>query len=1101
MNTQPNTELIDKLNNFVKRFYTNQLIKGGIYLFAVLSIFFILFSTAEHFTKFGVGIRTFLFWTYLGINSVIAIKYILIPLLHLFSIGKTLSHKQAAKIIGTHFSEVGDKLLNILELQDMSKADNALINASIHQKTKHLKPISFGGAIKYTDNRKYIKFALIPLAIILLFIISGKQYILTESSARILKHNSFFEPKAPFDYIVLNSALEVIQYEDYKLKIEVIGNEIPNEVNIKINGNSFRLKSNSNTTFEYLFKGVIKDISFQLLAGGYSSNHYTLKAFPQPKVVELNAFLNYPSYTKIKDENIKNNGDLIIPEGTIVRWDASLQNTKNISLIFAESQHTQSTENSFTYKKAFFKSTSYQIITQNEHQLSDTLSYYIKIIPDAFPTIKVTQNFDSTNVQFLFSGEIEDDYMLQKLTFNYRITSNDTNPLIRKKVAIKQLSKELFFFTFKIEELQLNTGEEIEYYFQVWDNDGVNGSKSTKSTRFSYKEATKEELTAKKDAENEKTKSGLNKSIALANEIKKDIDELNKSILEKKKITWEEKQKAKEILKKQKQLEQQIKDTQQKNSENLKNKEKLNSSILEKQKQLEQLMNKVLDEETKKLLQEMEELMDKADKEKLKDLLDKLNEENTDLEKELDRELELFKQLEFEQKVEETLEKIEELKQEQEALKQETEKGKSEKEELAKKQEELSKKMADLKKDLQDLRKKNMGLEDKNKMPNTKANEEEIKQKMQESKDALESGKKKKAQKAQKEALEKLEQLEQQLQGMKKSSGEDKPIEDMETLRKILENLITLSFDQEYLMQHANKTPRNSPEFISIVRQQNKLADDSQIIEDSLYALSKRVVQIQATINREIAAINSNMTKATKELEERQVEKAAERQQFVMTSTNNLALLLSEILEQMQKQLDMPPSKCNKPKNCNKPNPNCKKPSMSELKKAQKKLNKKMKKGKNGKKGKGKKKGEKQSKELMQLAKQQEQIRKQLMELRDEQGKNGEKGKLDKILEDMEENETDIINNRITQETIERQEQILTRLLETEQAEREQDQDDKRKSTEWNFTPNNTTKQFLEYQKKKQEQEELLKTTPIQLTPYYKKKVNSYFNTLIKDEK
>jgi hypothetical protein len=321
----------------------------------------------------------------------------------------------------------------------------------------------------------------------------------------------------------------------------------------------------------------------------------------------------------------------------------------------------------------------------------------------------------------------------------------------------------------------------------------------------------------------------------------------------------------------------------------------------------------------------------------------------------------------------------------------------------------------------------------------------------------------------------------------------------METLRKILENLVTLSFDQEKLMQHAKSTPRNSAEFIKIVQRQNKLADNSQIIEDSLLALSKRVVQIQATINREITAINKNMNKATKELEGRQIEKAAERQQFVMTSTNNLALLLSEILEQMQKDLEMPPSNCNKPKNCNKPNPNCKKPSMSQLKEAQKKLNKEMKKGKSGKKG--KKKGEKNAKKLMQLAKKQEAIRKQLMELRDEQGKNGEKGKLDKILEDMQENETDIINNRITQETIARQEEILTRLLEAEKAEREQDEDDKRKSTEWNFIPDNTTEQYLEYKKQKQQQEELLKTTPVQLKPYYKKKVNTYFNTLIKENK
>ena len=634
MNTEPKIELFEKLNKFVKRFYTNQLIKGGIYSLAVLTIFFILFSTIEHFTQFGVGSRTFLFWTYLTVNTLIAIKYILIPLLHLLSFGKILSHKQAAKIIGTHFTEVGDKLLNILELQDMSASENALINASIQQKINDIKPITFGNAINYSDNKKYTKWILIPLAIILLFIISGKQYILTESSARILKHNTFFEPKAPFQYLILNPKLEVIQFEDYKLAIEIIGNEIPNEVFIQSNGNSFRFKRNSNTTFEYLFKGVNNDIQFQFLAGGYKSENYTLKALPQPKVVDFSLQLKYPNYTKTKNETIKNNGDIIIPEGTSVQWQVKLQNTEHVYFVFSESKHNQSTKNTFTYKKSFFTSTPYQIITQNKHQLSDTLSYYIKVIPDAYPVIKVSQSYDSTNAQFLFSGEIEDDYLLKKFIFYYQNTSNDTSPLISQQLTIKQLSKELFFFTFNFNDLKLAAGDEIAYYFEVFDNDGVNGSKSTKSKRFSYKETTKEELILKKDAENEKTKSGLNKSISLANEIKKDIAELNKSILEKKKITWEDKQKAKEILKKQKQLEKQIKDTQQKNNDNLRNKEKLNSSILEKQKQLQELMNKVLDEETKKLLQEMEEMMEKADKEKLKDLLDKLDEENSDLEKE-----------------------------------------------------------------------------------------------------------------------------------------------------------------------------------------------------------------------------------------------------------------------------------------------------------------------------------------------------------------------------------------------------------------------------------------------------------------------------------
>ena len=143
--------------------------------------------------------------------------------------------------------------------------------------------------------------------------------------------------------------------------------------------------------------------------------------------------------------------------------------------------------------------------------------------------------------------------------------------------------------------------------------------------------------------------------------------------------------------------------------------------------------------------------------------------------------------------------------------------------------------------------------------------------------------------------------------------------------------------------------------------------------------------------------------------------------------------------------------------------------------------------------------GEKQSKELINLAKQQEEIRKQLLELRDEIGKNGEKGKIDKILDNMKENERDIINNRITQETINRQKEILTRLLKAENSDREQEKDNKRESIEWRMNSNDVSQEYLNYKQKKTAQEELLKTTPLQLTPFYKKKVASYFKNIIND--
>ncbi len=1096
MNQSNTNQLFEKLNEFIKKYYQNQLIKGTIYVASILVIFFLLFAIIEHFSSFDVGGRTFLFWSYILLNLIVFGKLIAIPMLHLFKIGKTLNYKDAAKIIGKHFPEIDDKLLNVLELAEISDKNNELITASIDQKKKELKPVSFKSAVSFSVNKKHLKWVLVPLVIIIIFIISGKDYILTESSARIIKHNTFFEKQAPFNYLVLNKNLNCKQFDNFLLKIKIKGNEIPRDIFIKYGQNTFKMNSLGNQEFDYNFSRIHTDIKLQFSAGGYISNPYHIRVLLQPKVINMETRISHPKYTNKKRELIKNNGDLIISQGGVVSWNIELENTQNCLFIIGDKLIKESTKKKLNIKKQIFKSTNYSIISSNNN-LIDTVTFFIKVINDEFPKINIVQSYDTTNNKNLFVGIIEDDYLLNKLEFNYTYSIDDSIIISEEEITIQRKSLEQFFHTADFEVLNVEPGKELNYYFKVWDNDGINGSKFTKSRLFTYKEPSTDDMIRKKDIKNEETKKGLNKSISLAKEIQKEIEALNKKILNKKEIGWEEKQKAKAILKKQKELEEQIIDTQKKNSENLKNKQKLNSSILEKQKQLEELMNKVLDDEMKKLLKEMEEMMDEANKEKLKDLLEKLDKENKDLEKELDRELELFKQLEFQQKVEEALDKITRLKEQQQDLKKETSEKKLDNNKLIKKQEVLNKKMEEVKKDLEDLREKNMNLEDKNELPKTQKLEQDIKQKMQDSKDALQKGMKKRSAKSQQSAIDEMEKLKQKLQSIKESSEEEKPEEDMQTLRKILENLIALSFDQEDLMSQVNNTPRNSSEFIKIVQNQDKLSDDSKIIEDSLFALSKRVVQIQAAINQEIASIKSNMQKATNELEARDVNRASKRQQFVMTSTNNLALLLSEILEQMQKQLETPPSQCNKPKNCNKPNPNCNKPSMSELKKAQKKLNGKMKKGEKSKRG--DEIGEKLSKKLMSYAKQQAQIRKQLMELRDEMGKNGEKGKIDKILEDMEKNETDIINNQITQETISRQENILTRLLKAENSYREQDKDDEREAAEWKYEQDNISKENLKYQKQQKAQEELLKTTPVQMTPFYKKKVNHYFNTIIND--
>ena len=96
---------------------------------------------------------------------------------------------------------------------------------------------------------------------------------------------------------------------------------------------------------------------------------------------------------------------------------------------------------------------------------------------------------------------------------------------------------------------------------------------------------------------------------------------------------------------------------------------------------------------------------------------------------------------------------------------------------------------------------------------------------------------------------------------------------------------------------------------------QGDLRNDASIIEDSLLTLSKRIPEISPTINREINVIQEKTNEAIDHFRERETFKGTSKQQYVMTAANNLAVLLGDILEQIQKNSsDMPSSQeCQKP--------------------------------------------------------------------------------------------------------------------------------------------------------------------------------------------
>ncbi|MCD4681943.1 MAG: hypothetical protein K8R86_01560, partial [Bacteroidales bacterium] len=76
--------LIQKLDVFIRKYYKNQLIKGGIYCLSLLIVFFLIANLLEYFGHFNTTTRTIIFYIYLALNAIVVFRFIFIPLFKLF---------------------------------------------------------------------------------------------------------------------------------------------------------------------------------------------------------------------------------------------------------------------------------------------------------------------------------------------------------------------------------------------------------------------------------------------------------------------------------------------------------------------------------------------------------------------------------------------------------------------------------------------------------------------------------------------------------------------------------------------------------------------------------------------------------------------------------------------------------------------------------------------------------------------------------------------------------------------------------------------------------------------------------------------------------
>ena len=871
-------------------------------------LFFLVILGVEYFLWLNSGWRLVLLLVFVLVELFLFYKYIVVSAFYLFRIRRGIDNKQASLIIGKHFPEVGDKLLNLLDLAQDSHRSELLI-ASIDQRSQKLRGIPFEQAVDFRENRGYVKYLVIPVIILGAIWFSGNLGSFLGSYDRVVHYNLAYEPPAPFSFDLLTGDLNILETKEFVLNVATIGKVKPEDVYITINGRQYLMLEDGGV-FSYSFVPPLVSTDFYFSANGVTSRVYRLNALKAPSIQNFRMELSFPQYLHRANEVLKGTGNATFPEGTTVKWQLQGKNTERVKWITKDTSVAfKNVGENFEFLKNVYSDVDYRITTSNRNVKDyERMDYKFTVIKDAYPSVKVIELRDSLSPNTVYyTGEASDDYgvaLVRLICFPVDSLDNKVSIPIGSYKGIL----ERFYYTFP-SGLKLDEDREYNYYFEVVDNDAIHGGKVVKSEVFNTKVLNDNELHQKNLEYQESVIGNLDKSLENLKKQGKSLNDINLEQKQKRSLGYRDQQQVKDFLRKQQQQENMMERFSKQLKDNL---EKGDTDS-----EMNRLLKERLERQEKEakrnaeLLKELEKVADKLKKDELTERLENLAKGQQSNERSLEQLLELTKRYYV-------TEKSSLLSRELKALsgKQEDAAKHSKEESSAKAQEELNGKFDNLSKELEDLGKDNEDLKKPFDFKVDPANVNAIKKDQEDALNELnQEGKQEPstnksrnerestASKKQKAAANKMSRMSDDLGALSSGGGGSNNAEDAKMLRQILDNILAFSFEQEDLYSKLLNFNESMNSNSALIRREQQLKELFGFVDDSLFALSLRRPELSDFVNNRISDVYYNIDKALGSMGDNDMYRGVSYQKYVLDASNDLADFLANILDNMEQSL------------------------------------------------------------------------------------------------------------------------------------------------------------------------------------------------------
>jgi len=1051
-------EIIYKLERKNKREYA-LLASAGAVITLLLSIgAFFTFSVFESLFNYASSVRTILFFLFILITlSSFGFLFIL-PLLKYFKFFRKTDYYRTAAEVGHYYPVIKDDLLNAMQLVSSDKNNYyyspVLIDAAFSKVYEKSKGMHFEEMVDYGRLKRLLLYAsaAVIFMLSLLVFVPGLQ----ASSYRLYNFQREFIPPAEFSLTVYPGNADITKGDNLLITVIAKG-KIPGEVIIAVKTDEQaeyimeRVLSDSSGKFDFTIPSVRTSLSYYASAGDIKSDEYRIEVTDKPLIKNFEVTVTPPAYSGLPEIVQQDNGNITTLMGSTVKLRlSSNKELKNAEIRLSDSL-SNTMEVNYSSASGRFRvmgDYTYKIILTDlaENNNESPVTYSIKSLNDSYPAIEITEPGQDVDIgidnRIGLGVKISDDFGFSRLVLNYRLSASrygePDQEYTSVNIPIGQNSREAEVnHIWNLSSMSLGTEDIVTYYLEVFDNDRVSGPKSSKTSTYNIRIPSLEEVLASADKKHNQVTDELQKTMKEAEDLKKTLEKIDDELKQdKKELTWQEKEKLENALDKFEQMQDKMKNTGEDMNqlqEDLQKNNLLSKETLEKYMELQKLFEELSGEEFKKAMEQMRDMLEKMDRKSAQDALEnmKINEEA--FKKSIERTLNLLKRVRIEQKMDDLVKRAEEINRNLDELMKENEGNQN----MQKKQERMSEQLSDMKKEMDKLADEMEGVKDMPKEDMEKIAEEFDKQKNEQLSDEaaknMQQNKMQQAKQNQSQLSQNIKNFSQQMQQMQQQMMQQNQMQTFSDMMKILENIITLSKQQEEL--------KNESGMMDDITSSNKNAEKQANLQRSLDNLlkqmgdlSQKTFAITPEMGKALGDARREMMKSLQAMKSRNGSLSSNSQGDAMKSLNEAASMMQSSMEAMMQgggqggmmslmqQLGQ----------------------MGQQQMGLNNLTQKLQQGNQG------KLTPSEQAELRRIQQQQDLIKKSLQELNREAKQTGESKKipenLENIVKQMEEVISDMNTERLDDKLIQKQERILSRLLDAQKSLNERDFEKKRES-------------------------------------------------------